>query len=402
MFIVVQKFGGTSVANTDRIKKVAEIIANEKSKGSAIIAVVSAMSGVTDQMVNYAKSLSPVLSQNELAEYDAVISSGEQVTAGLLALALQSVGLKSRSFLGWQLPIVTDNAYSNGRIVSIGTTQLIEALKKEEIPVISGFQGVYNERIVTLGRGGSDTTATAVAAAVCADRCDIFTDVEGVFSADPRIVAKAKKIETIAYKQMLIMATAGAKVIHPRAVDISLSHNLETHILSSFSDTPGTILVKDNKGVERGSILAVVSDSNIVVITIFHLMNDNISINKILDILGELAVPLEFLFGYNQPALDVSFKFTVSKNNLPIVWNILNDLSLNFIIKDEIAKITIVGNGLSENSIILQKMFQILSDEGINIISANTVSTNISIILEAKHKDVATIGLHKGFGLDAI
>ena len=400
MFIVVQKFGGTSVANIDRIKRVAEIIARERNRGSSVIAVVSAMSGVTDQLANYAKSSSSLSSQNELAEYDVVLSSGEQVTAGLLALALQSIGIKSRSFLGWQLPIVTDTAYSNGRIVSVGTTQLMEAIKKEEVPVIPGFQGVCNERIITLGRGGSDTTATAIAAAVCAARCDIFTDVDGVFSADPRIVTKAKKIETISYNQMLIMATAGAKVIHPRAVDISLSHHLETHILSSFSDIPGTVLVKDNKGIERGSILAVVSDSNIVIITIFRINTDNIFINKILDTLSDLAIPLELLFDAHQ--LDPSFKFTVPKNSLSVVCSLLNDLSLNFIIKDEVAKITIVGNGLAENSIILQKMFQILADEDINIISANAISTNISIILEAKYKDVATVKLHNGFSLDAI
>ncbi|MDJ1258114.1 MAG: aspartate kinase [Candidatus Midichloria sp.] len=398
MFIVVQKFGGTSVANIDRIKKVAEIIARERNKGSSVIAVVSAMSGVTDQLANYAKSSSSLSSQNELAEYDVVLSSGEQITAGLLALTLQSIGIKSRSFLSWQLPIVTDNAYSNGRIVSVGTTQLIEAIKKEEVPVISGFQGVCNERIITLGRGGSDTTATAVAAAVCAARCDIFTDVDGVFSADPKIVTKAKKIETISYNQMLIMATAGAKVIHPRAVDISLSHHLETHILSSFSDIPGTVLVKDR--IERGSILAVVSDTNIVVITIFHIHTNNIFINKILDILSDLAIPLELLFDAHQS--DPNFKFTVPKNSLSIVWGLLKDLGLNFITKDEVAKITIVGNGLAENSIILQKMFQILADEDINIISANAISTNISIVLEAKYKDIATVKLHNGFGLDAI
>ena len=399
MFIIVQKFGGTSVANIERIKMVAQIIAKEKSRGSKVIAVVSAMSGVTNQLINYTQSVSKLSSQNNLAEYDTVISSGEQITAGLLSLALQSIGIKSRSFLGWQLPIVTDNAHANGRIISVGITQLIDSLKKEEVPVIGGFQGVHNERIVTLGRSGSDTSAVAIAATVCANRCDIFTDVEGVFSADPRIVSKASKIERIGYKQMLIMATAGAKVIHPRAVNISLNHNLETHILSSFSDVPGTILVKDNEGLERGSIIAVVSDSNIAIIKISHIKN-NIIIKKMIDAFEENAISMELLYDINQEKLEL--KLSVAKTNLSIVSGILTDLNLSFTVQEKVAKVTIVGNGLAENSIILQKIFQIFANRSITILSINAIGTNVSIIIPEQHKNAVTIMLHSYFGLDAV
>ena len=402
MFIVVQKFGGTSVANIERIKKVSQIIAKEKSKDSQVIAVVSAISGVTDQLIHYTQAISSLSSQDNLAEYDTVISSGEQVTAGLLSLALQSIGIKARSFLGWQLPIVTDSAHANGRIVSVGTTQLIDALKKNEVPVISGFQGVYNERIVTLGRGGSDTSAVAIAAAVCANRCDIFTDVEGVFSADPRIVSKARKIENIGYKQMLTMATAGAKIIHPRAVDISLNHNLETCILSSFSDAPGTILVKDNKGLERASILAVVSDSNIAIIKIFHILNND-TIKKLIDIFEEQAISMELLSDIvHSNKEQVEFKFSITKSNLLIVIGVLSDLKLNFTVQEKIAKITIISNGLAENSMILQKIFQIFANQDITILSINAIGTNVSIIVAEQHKNIVTVMLHSYFGLDKV
>jgi len=400
VFVVVQKFGGTSVANIERLKRVAEIIACERNKGSQVIAVVSAMSGVTDQLINYTKSISELSLQHELAEYDAVVSSGEQVTAALLALALQAIDIRSRSFLGWQLPIVTDGAHSNSRIISIGTTQLIESLTKGEVPVISGFQGVFNERITTLGRGGSDTTAVAIAAAVCANRCDIFTDVEGVFSADPRIIKKAKKIETITYKQMLTMATAGAKVMHPRAVDISLSHNLKTQILSSFSDAPGTILVKDNKGLERGSVLAVVSNGNVAIIKILNLSNDNDIIKKIFNYLNELAVSVQFICSSNQNNLNLNATLIISKDDVSIISCVLQKFYLNFTVNEDIARITVVSNGSGEKLMMLQKVFQILSNSDINAMSVDAIDTNISIIVKSEYKDATTIGLHSGFGLD--
>ena len=398
MRIVVQKFGGTSVGDVDKIKKVANIIAAEKAKGSAIIAVVSAMAGVTNQLVSYANRVSTLASTQSLTEYDSIVASGEQVTAGLLALSLESLGIRSRSFLGWQLPIITDGAHANGKILSIGTENLYEALKKDEVPVIAGFQGVYNERIVTLGRGGSDTTAVAVAAATCATRCDIFTDVTGVFTADPRVVPKAKKIDKISYSQMLVMATAGAKVIHPRAVDISLSHNLETQILSTFSDTPGTILVRDNKGIERGSIIAIISDIKIAPINlrINYLGFQNLCLE-----INQLGIPVDFSYNdKKQKSQYHNLTICISRENLPPLLKLLDNLKINFKIRNDVAKISVIGNGLSENTIIMQKIFQILAENAIDLIEVKITSSVISLIVESRYNDYMVAALHTSLGLD--
>lgn len=401
MSIVVQKFGGTSVANVERIKNVANIIAKEKKNGTQVIAVVSAMSGVTDQLIQYTKEIGNFADSKAAAEYDTVIAAGEQITAGLLSLALQNLDIKSRSFLGWQLPIVTDSAHANGRILSVGCERLQESIKKNEVPIIAGFQGVHNERIVTLGRGGSDTTAVSVAAAIKATRCDIFTDVEGVFSADPRVVQHVSKINQITYKQMLVMSNAGAKVIHPRAVDIALSHNLQTHILSSFSDIPGTILVKDNKGLERGTIVAVVGNKNMAIIQIYDVVNSNKNLENLCNDLSDNGISAEFIALVDAKINDHSLYLTISKNDILVAISVLKKLNLRYI-QHNIAKVTIVGNSLSENTTIIQKILQTLHTCNIQLLGINAADTNITIYVEHVMVDKITIILHKELGLDII
>ena len=402
MFKVVQKFGGTSVSDIAKIRKVAEIICIEKKRGSSVVAVVSAMSGVTDQLVGYTKDITSLSDPESLAENDVVVASGEQISAGLLALALQSLGIYARSFLGWQLPIVTDNSYCNGRIMSVGTHQIMDVLKKNGVPVICGFQGVFNERIVTLGRGGSDTTAAAVASAIGANRCDIFTDVEGVFTADPRIVPRAHKIPTISYNDMLNMSSSGAKVIHPRAVDIVSRHNIETQVLSSFIDVPGTILVKENRGLERGAIIAVVSDSNIFLLNLKLIANDNKMIEALFGSFTDHAIQADIV-GNVSDGSAFSLRFTISKSNYDIVDGIIK--SCPFIeescINADISKITVIGNGLADNTVISQKIFQILEFHSIKILSINAIDTKISILVSTIDKVVATQSLHFGLGLDS-
>src|ERR1700742_1117971 len=246
---IVQKFGGTSVADIDRIKAVALRVKREADAGNQIAVVVSAMSGVTNQLVGWTNSFGAIPDQKE---YDVVVASGEQVTAGLTALALQELGLKARSFLGWQVPIETDTAHGKARIEGIPTASLDAVLARGEIPVVAGFQGVApGSRVATLGRGGSDTSAVALAAALKAERCDIFTDVDGVYTTDPRIVAKAKKLDKITYEEMLEMASLGAKVLQTRSVELAMNHRVRVQVLSSFTDAPGTMVVNEDEIVEQ-------------------------------------------------------------------------------------------------------------------------------------------------------
>ena len=246
---IVQKYGGTSVADVDRIRNVATRVKREVDAGTQVAVVVSAMAGVTNQLVDYVRQLAPL---HDTREYDAVVATGEQVTAGLLALALQTLGVPSRSFLGWQMPFRTDSMHGQARIEGIETAELERRLANGEVPVVAGFQGVSPDgRITTLGRGGSDTCAVALAAALKADRCDIYTDVDGVYTTDPRIVAKARKLDKITYEEMLELASLGAKVLQTRSVAMAMKHRVRVQVLSSFADLPGTLVVDEDEIVEQ-------------------------------------------------------------------------------------------------------------------------------------------------------
>lgn len=250
MALIVQKFGGTSVGSIERIRDVAKIVKTELDNDNKVIVVASAMSGVTDHLINLSLQVSNLETDDQRMEYDAILATGEKVSSGILSLTLQSMGIKARSWQGWQIPILTDEFFTKGRIKTIDATTLLTSIANDEVPVITGFQGVFNDRVVTLGRGGSDTSAAAIAVASHADRCDIYTDVDGVYTADPRIVPNAHIHSYITFEEMLEMAAAGSKVLHMRAVEIAAKFKLKLRVLSSFSQAQGTEIVSKEVGME--------------------------------------------------------------------------------------------------------------------------------------------------------
>ncbi len=394
MALIVQKFGGTSVGSIERIKNVAQLVKAERDIGNQVVVVVSAMSGVTDQLVGLVSQLSSTANDNERQEYDSVVSTGENVSSGLVALALMNLGFKARSWQGWQIPIITNELFSQGKIQGIDPTKILQCLQDNEIPVISGFQGVYKSRIVTLGRGGSDTSAAAIAAAINADRCDIYTDVDGVYTADPRVVPAAQKLDKITYSEMLEMAASGAKVLHPRSVEIAEKYNLQMQVLSSMTGGKGTLLVNENDSMESQRITGVSGTKKICTFTI-----DDAS--KALEIFTE--------FNANNVHLDM-FNQNIGASNITIIIpaheqipaeNILQKLC-KYSVSDELAKVSITGSGLQSSASIAQKVFQILAEQGIKIFMITTTDIKISILVEANFMETAMKSLHTAFGLDAV
>ncbi|WP_339041226.1 aspartate kinase [Candidatus Lariskella endosymbiont of Hedychridium roseum] len=405
MQVVVKKFGGTSVGNIEKIKRVANIISRSLKSGQKVVVVLSAMSGVTDSLIETIRKVSDLSSPATSFEYDSILSSGEQVSAGLLALALQSIGLKARSYLGWQLPIKTDGNFSSGNIVEINTAPILQSLSIDEIPVICGFQGVYEGRIVTLGRGGSDTTAAAIAAALNAERCYIYTDISGVYTSDPKIVEKANQIEMIAYAEMLEMSMTGAKVLHPRAVEIAMRSNLKMQVLSTFDNTPGTILVSDCNASSKNYITGIAGRSDIAVLML-----------PCADIVGSLAQKIYKLFEYHSlytEVLQLSAQslramnylvFIVNKSEINKVQQVFASESqlrgMEYTLNTSVAKIAIVNTNTSKQDSILQKMFQILSEKGINILATAISKVKVAVLVDDIHKELAMRSLHTAFGLD--
>ncbi len=404
MALIVQKFGGTSVGTLDRIKRVVEIIKNEKEKGNHVIIVVSAMAGVTDNLVSNAFSLSKIKTKEELAEYDSIIASGEQISCGLLALALIAVGFKARSWLGWQVPISTDGVFANGKITNVETKQLNNAIKNDEIPVIAGFQGIFDNRVITLGRGGSDTTAAAVAAALKADRCDIYTDVDGVYTADPRIVPKAKKLKQIAFDEMLEMASSGAKVLHSRCVEIAMKFNLRMQVLSSFDDKEGTMIVSEEEVVEKHMVTGITCKGEVASITLKAMSDVPGSASQLFNSLKEKNIPVDLIVQNIGSRGKTDFTFTISKMDLD---KALDSIRANkkigyrdIIVDDNVAKVSVIGVGIKSHSGVAQKMFQILADRGINILVISTSEIKISVLIHAEYKELAVRALHTGYGLN--
>jgi aspartate kinase len=386
MEIVVKKFGGTSLGNVERIKRVAKIIANS---GENVVVVVSAMAGITNELIDYTDQLGPITNSHSLSEYDTVISSGEQITSGLIAIALMSLGLKSKSYLGWQLPIETNDNHSQGKIVNIEETQLINDLSNGIIPVVAGFQGICNGRITTLGRGGSDTTAVAIAVAMGAKRCDIYTDVDGIYSADPRIVPKARKIDEIDYISVLEMASAGAKVIHPRAVEIAMIASLPIRILNTFSDSPGTEIT-GNK-MEKVVVNGIAAKNNLVMITIPKVEN----IDKIIrDILG-LGVIIEAV---NQSNLSFDQSGTTNYDYSILVGSEYIDrcksvIACKVILREKISKIAVIGIGVKG------LLMEILQSSG-PVIGLQVNETQVSLLVEGVNSDKIVRDLHTTLSLD--
>ncbi|MFY9590216.1 aspartate kinase [Rickettsia endosymbiont of Halotydeus destructor] len=398
MALIIQKFGGTSVANIDRIKAIIPIIKSELIQNNQVIVVVSAMAGVTNQLITLCNEVSHLSNPDQLAEYDAALSSGETVTASLVSLKLQEEKVKARSIFAWQLPIVTNNNYSKALVESISTSLLKECLNLNITPVIAGFQGIsYYNRLSTLGRGGSDTSAALIAAAMKADRCDIYTDVEGVFSTDPRIVPSAKKINAINFEEMLEFASSGAKILHARAAEIIQRYQISMRILSSFSpETSGTLITSRDKIMENRIITGITSNKNLLKISI---KTPKISFIKIGSMIAasnshiELMQDIQYKKQYN------FITNLADKNNLQ---NLLVDLKNNnqineFVFDTEIAVISIIGYGIKNDPNLLETILSQLEKDNIIVTMVQISEIKISLLINDQYTEKAICNLHNLF-----
>ncbi len=403
MALIVQKFGGTSVANIERIRNVAERVKREIAAGNQVVVVLSAMSGVTNQLVDYCGQVSPLLTPEALAEYDAVVSTGEQVTVGLLALVLQAQGVPARSWLGWQVPIRSDDTFSKARIDTIDAEALHKALKAGVLPVIPGFQGVTADgRITTLGRGGSDTSAVAIAAALKADRCDIYTDVDGVYTTDPRIVSKARKLNKVAYEEMLEMASLGAKVLQTRSVEMAMKHHVRVQVLSSFSFEPGTMLVEEEEVLERRLITGIAYSRGDARVTLREVPDSPGVAAKVFGPLAEQEINVDMIVqNVNADGKATDITFTVPRTELDRTTAAIKALNIGKFTTDaNVAKISVIGVGMKTHSGIAQKMFQVLAEKNINILVISTSEIKISVLIDEAYTELAIRALHTAYGLD--
>lgn len=410
--LIVQKFGGTSVGDIPRIKNVAKKVKAELDKKNKVIVVVSAMTGVTNQLVDYCNQVSSLLSDDSLVEYDSIVASGEQVTCGLLALELQSIGYKARSFLGWQIPLKTDDVHSKARIEEIDGKFLLDSLKDHDVIVIAGFQGIHEKtaRISTLGRGGSDTSAVAIAAAVNADLCDIYTDVNGVYTTDPRITDKARKLNKVTYEEMLEMAYSGSKVLQTRSVAMAMAHNVRVRVLSTFeevNETSGTILVNNNEEImERRVITGISYSKNDVRVTLTQ-MPDHAGLSA--TIFGALAnkeVNVDMIVqNISADGKFIDITFTTGKDDLPRAKAALESVKdevkyAELRIDENIAKISVIGVGMISHSGVAHTMFKTLADKGINLLVISTSEIKISVLIAKEYGELAVRVLHDAYGLE--
>nr|WP_206046398.1 aspartate kinase [Novosphingobium panipatense] len=411
------KFGGTSMAGTERIRRVAGIVKRQQEAGHEVAVVVSAMAGETDRLVNFCREANALY---DPAEYDVVVASGEQVTSGLLALTLQAMGCKARSWLGWQLPIKTDDAHAKARIEDFDSEALLASMAAGEIAVIPGFQGVSpDNRITTLGRGGSDTSAVAVAAAVKADRCDIYTDVDGVYTTDPRIVAKARKLPLVTYEEMLELASVGSKVLQTRSVSLAMKENVRVQVLSSFIDEnapaadtlPGTMIVSDEElegsDMERQLITGIAADKNEAKVTLTRVPDRPGAVAAIFAPLAEQNINVDMIIqnvAKDKGETDVTF--TVPQADLVRAQSLLEERKesigyYRMIADSNVAKISVVGVGMRSHAGVASTMFKTLADRGINIIAISTSEIKVSVLIDTDETELAVRVLHTAYGLDA-
>lgn len=408
MAIIVQKFGGTSVGDIPRIRNVAERVRKEVEAGHKVAVIVSAMAGVTDQLVGYVREVSSLSTNEEWADYDAVVSSGEQITSGLLALTLSSQGIPARSFTGWQLPMRTDNAHGKARIEEIGTEALYACFKAGKVAVIAGFQGIaHDNRVSTLGRGGSDTSAVAIAAALKAERCDIYTDVDGVYTADPRIVNKARKLPRVAYEEMLELASQGSKVLQTRSVAMAMNHGVKVQVLSSFKDVPGTLLVDEEEIVEKHKVTGIAYSRDDARITLTDVPNkpgvsaaifgplsqSNINVDMIVQNVTEGGERTDITFTVPRGDLNRAVEALKAVNGMIEYKSIHSDAG--------VAKVSVIGVGMRSHAGVAQTMFKSLADKGINIIVISTSEIKISVLIEEAYTELAVRTLHTAYDLDA-
>jgi len=403
---IVMKFGGTSMAGIERIRHVAERVRREAEDGNQVLVVVSAMAGETDRLVQLCREAAAL---HDPKEYDVVVASGEQVTAGLLAMTLQNMGLKARSFMGWQL-VRASGIHGNARVEKVESALLDEALSAGTVAVIPGFQGVSGDgRLATLGRGGSDTSAVAIAAGVKADRCDIYTDVDGVYTTDPRIVPRARKLGKVTFEEMLELAGVGAKVLQVRSVGLAMREKLPLRVLSAFEDVPGTDIVAEISGadMERNEIAGIAADRNEARITLTGIADRPGTVAAVMKPLAEAGIAFDMVIHAatsGESASDLSF--TVPRASLAQARSVLEQRKeatgySEMLTDDAVAKVSIVGVGIRSNPQLAAKMFETLAEQGINLLAVSTSEIKVSALLAESDLELAVRVLHTAFGLDS-
>jgi len=402
---IVMKFGGTSVADLDRIRHVAQLIKHEVDRGHQVAVAVSAMAGETNKLVGWTRELAPL---HDAREYDAVVAAGEQITAGLTAVALSAIGVSARSWLGWQIPIRTSAMHGSARIESIDPARLNARLAEGQVAVIAGFQGVApDNRITTLGRGGSDTSAVAVAAALKADRCDIYTDVDGVYTTDPRIVPKARRLERISFEEMLEMASLGAKVLQTRSVEIALLYRVPVRVLSTFdADAGGTLLCDEEDIVEKKPVTGIAYSRDEAKITLLKIPDQPGVAAAIFGPLADSGVNVDMIVqNVSEDGRRTDLTFTVARSELSRALDAIEKAAPQIGYKEisadaNVAKVSIIGIGMRAHPGVAQTMFRTLSDKGINIQVISTSEIKVSVLIAEEYVELAVRALHSAYELD--
>jgi aspartate kinase len=412
---LVMKFGGTSVGDVERIQNVARKVKQEVDNGYQVAVVLSAMSGTTNQLVGYAKEIAPL---HDAREYDTIVAAGEQITVGLLSIALQELGVPARSWLGWQIPIRTDAIHGSARIAEIETTDLLNRMDQGMVAVVAGFQGLGpDNRITTLGRGGSDTSAVAVAAAIGAERCDIYTDVDGVYTCDPRIVKTASKLDRISYEEMLEMASLGAKVLQTRSVELAMVHKVRLQVRSSFeennqdgpqgkNDTPGTLVCDEDEIVEKAIVSGIAYSRDEAKITVTRVPDTPGVAASIFGPLADAAINVDMIIQNVSEDNHTDMTFTVPKSEFERAMKVLEDNKpdINFVeLKHDpdVVKVSVIGIGMRSHAGVAQKMFAALAEKGINIQVISTSEIKVSVLIASEYTELALRALHNTYDLDA-
>lgn len=410
---LVMKFGGTSVGSVERIENVARRVKSEADRGAEVVVVVSAMAGETDRLVGLVKEITAANNDGsfDFREYDTVVSAGEQISAGLLALALQTQGVDARSWTGWQIPIVTDKDHGSARMTDINGHALIESISKGKVAVVTGFQGIGDEnRIATLGRGGSDTSAVAIAAAIQADRCDIYTDVDGIYTTDPRIVPKAHRLLRVSFEEMLEMASLGAKVLQTRSVELAMVHKMPLRVLSSFennvTDKSGTIVCDEDEIVESQVVSGVTYSRDEARINLIQVTDTPGVAARIFGILADENINVDMIVqNVSRSATQTNMTFTVRETDLERALRVLeankSELGCSKITSDpDVVKVSVVGIGMRSHAGVAHQMFEALAAKGINIQAISTSEIKISVLIDEQYTELAIRALHTAYGLD--
>jgi aspartate kinase len=404
MALVVQKYGGTSVGDIDRIRNVARRVIHTRDEGHRVVVVVSAMAGETDKLIRLARQVTPDPDEREM---DVLVSTGEQVTIALLAMTLKSMGCDAKSYLGFQIKIATDSAFGKARITGIESEKVLEDLRNGRVVVVAGFQGVdESENITTLGRGGSDTTAVAVAAAIRADVCEIYTDVDGVYTTDPNICPKARKLSRISYDEMLEMASLGAKVLQTRSVEFAKKYDVPIHVRSSFNDNPGTIVCKEEREMERVVVSGVTYNKNEAKIEVMRVPDVPGVAAKLFKPIADANIVVDMIIQTTSTEKGCAdLAFTVPKTDfskaLQIVKEGVREIGGKEVLSDEnIAKVSIIGVGMRSHSNVAAQMFSALARESINIQMISSSEIKISCVIDSKYTELAVRALHDAFELD--